>query len=255
MKHEWLKELKRQVERRTPGWLLAPLVLAHHLLHPRRPKGLVLLVGSRTYVRLDLRLFSPHRRQAFPDEDYFRILRPERGETVLDVGACIGFCAVTAARMVGREGLVVAVEPDLENLRWLRLNLGRLPNCVVIPKGVADREGRRLLHRHPIDPTEHTILDSLGGESVEIEVTTIDRICRELKLRRVDFMMMDIEGAELMALRGARRMLKRTQKVVVGAYHRVGGKPTWPRVKRFLEEMGFRTVLTEDGLVHAWKES
>jgi hypothetical protein len=85
----------------------------------------------------------------------------------------------------------------------------------------------------------------------EVEVTTIDRICGELGLKGVDFMMMDIEGAELMALRGARR----TRKVVVGAYHRVGGKPTWPRVKRFLKKMGFRTVVTEDGLVHAWKES
>jgi FkbM family methyltransferase len=254
MKHEWLKELKRQVERRTPGWLLALLVWAHHLLHPRRPKDLVLPVGSRTYVRLDLRLFSPHRYQAFPDEDYFRVLRPERGETVLDVGACIGFSAIMAARMVGREGLVVAVEPDPDNLRWLRLNLERFPNCVVVPKGVADRGGRRFLHRHP-DPWGHTILGSFGGGSVKIEVTTIDRICEGLGLKRVDFMMMDVEGAELMALRGARRTLKRTQKVVVGAYHRVGGKPTWPRVKRFLEKMGFRTVVTEDGLIHAWKES
>jgi hypothetical protein len=40
-------------------------------------------------------------------------------------------------------------------------------------------------------------------------------------------MMMDAEGAELMALRGVRRTLRRTWKVVVGAYHRVGGKPTW----------------------------
>jgi FkbM family methyltransferase len=251
MKHGWLKELKELVERRAPGWLLALLVSVHHL-HPRLPKGLVLPVGSRTWVRLDLRFFSPHH-QVFPDEDYFRILRPRRGGTVLDVGACIGFSAVAAARMVGREGLVVAVEPDPDNLRWLRLNLGRLSNCVVVPKGVADREGRRLLHRHP-NPGAHNILGP-WGEGVEIEVTTIDRICERAGLKRVDFMMMDIEGAELMALRGARRTLRRTRKVVVGAYHRVGGKPTWPRVRRFLEKMGFRTVVTEDGLVHAWKES
>jgi hypothetical protein len=68
-------------------------------------------------------------------------------------------------------------------------------------------------------------------------------------------MMMDVEGAELMALRGVRRTLRRTWKVVVGAYHRVGGEAHLARVKRFLERMGFRTVVTKDGLIHAWKES
>jgi FkbM family methyltransferase len=253
MEHEWLKELRKLVRRRAPGWLLRWMTAAYWPLPKGRPKRIILPVPGGPYVRFPFRFFGPSPDSLFPDEHYFRILKPGKGETVLNMGACAGASASMAARMVGEEGLVVAVEPDPDNLRWLRLNLGRLPNVVVVPKGVADRKGHLLLYRNPIGPG-HTILYSLGGESVEIEVTTIDRICRELKLGRVDFMMMDIEGAELMALRGARRMLKRTRKVVVGVHHRVRGKLTWPRVKRLLEGRGFRTVM-EGGFVHAWKES
>jgi hypothetical protein len=89
---------------------------------------------------------------------------------------------------------------------------------------------------------------------VKVEISTIDCVCEELCLKRVDFMMMDVEGAELMALRGSRKTLRKTRKIVVAAYHLVRGKATWPSVKRFLEGMGFRTIVTEDGLVHGWRD-
>jgi FkbM family methyltransferase len=119
-------------------------------------------VPGGAYVYFPFRFFATEPSGFFPDEDYFRVLRPERGETVLDVGACVGFSASVAARMVGEKGLVVTVEPDPDNLRWLRLNLGRFPNCVVVPKGATDREGRWLLYRDPANPKGHTILYSRG---------------------------------------------------------------------------------------------
>jgi hypothetical protein len=72
-------------------------------------------------------------------------------------------------------------------------------------------------------------------------------------VERVDYMAMDVEGAEREALRGAKRILRCTEKVVVGAYHQRGGEPTWFWVERYLKKMGFKTKVTDDGLVHAWR--
>jgi len=169
------------------------------------------------------------------------------------VGAFLGGSAIEALQRVGRQGLVVAIEPEPRNLRYLRMNLSRFPNSVVVPKAVSDRRGRVLLHRSPTISGTHSILIPRGGDCIEVEADTLDHICAELGLEEIGFMMMDVEGAEVKALRGARETLKRAEKVVVGAYHIVGGKPTWPVVRRMLERAGFRTIVTEDGLVHAWR--
>ena len=117
MKHKWLKELRKLVRKRAPGWLLRWMTAAYWPLPKGRPKCIILPVPEGAYVRFPLRFFVSDPALLFLDEDYFRVLRPERGETVLDVGACVGFSTVMAARMVGEEGLVAAVEPDPDNLR------------------------------------------------------------------------------------------------------------------------------------------
>ncbi len=252
------QELKKAVEKRAPKWLLGWLVSAKRFLRPGGPRLFPIwipLIGG--YLLFPHRFFSPDSGM-LPDEDYFRILSPEKGGTVLDVGACIGFSALEALHRIGREGLLVAIEPDPENLKFLSMNLSRFSNCLIVGKGVGENEGSRILYRS-FGPGGHTFYKGISFrshptcKSVRVRTSTIDRICEELGLERVDFMMMDVEGAELEALRGARKMLKVTRKVVVGAYHIVRGKPTYPKVERFLKRMGFQTVVTEDGLVHAWK--
>lgn len=242
------------VKRRIPKWLLRWMVAAYWPLPRRRPKTIILPVWGGAYVRFPFKFLAPDPGLLFPDHDYFRILRPGKGETVLDVGAGVGFSSVMAARFVKKEGLVVAIEPEPESLKWLRANLQPFQNSIVVEKGVLDHEGFATLFLS-LEGCGGSILPRSGGRSIKIRVTTIDRICKELGLKRVDFLMMDVEGAELMALRGARETLKKTRRIVVAAYHRVKGNPTWPRVKRFLEKMRFCTTVTEDGLVHGWKNN
>ena len=114
------------------------------------------------------------------DEDYFQILKPEKGETVVVIGAHIGGSAVEALRMVGKRGLVVAIEPEPKNLYYLRMNLSRFPNSVVVPKAVSDKKGKILLYRSPTSSFCHTTLGPLGGDSIEVEADTLDTYARNL---------------------------------------------------------------------------
>ena len=60
-----------------------------------------------------------------------------------------------------------------------------------------------------------------GGEDVEVALTTIDQLVSDLRLPRVDYIKLDIEGAEREALRGARRTLANHRpRILLESYHR-----------------------------------
>jgi hypothetical protein len=66
----------------------------------------------------------------------------------------------------------------------------------------------------------HAGHDAAGGEETIVPLTTIDRIVSELELSRVDFIKMDIEGAESNAIRGAAETLERFRpRMAIASYH------------------------------------
>jgi FkbM family methyltransferase len=70
---------------------------------------------------------------------------------------------------------------------------------------------------------------------VEVEVTTIDEVCRGLGLLRIDFLKIDVEGAELEVLRGAEESLKVTRNIAMELHY----EGEEEEVKDYLEKRGF----------------
>ena len=190
-------------------------------------------------------------KQPLPDEDYFSLLAPTAGDTALVVGGGWGYCALRCLQKVGEKGKVIVVEPDPKNVSFLHRLFARKGNVILVQKAAMDRKGEMYF-------SGDYLYFSAFGEGVrrvKVSVDTLDHICLELGVEEVDYMAMDVEGAEVEALRGGRKILCRTKKMVVGAYHVRGGKPTWPWVERYLKRLGFRTKVTDDGLVHAWRST
>lgn len=145
------------------------------------------------------------------------------GDIVLDCGANLGTCTREALLAGARR--VVAIEPAPENLECLRRTLaaeiaeGRVILC---PKGVWDREENRTMSLYPgISGRDSVIFDyQESPRKITISLTTIDRLVTELRLGRVDFIKMDIEGAEQRALAGARETLgKFKPRMAIYGYH------------------------------------
>lgn len=82
---------------------------------------------------------------------------------------------------------------------------------VVYPKGVWDHDSEMELSINEGNEAGNTLLlrPKTPMPSVRVPLTTIDEIVAELKLPRVDFIKMDIEGAEKPALRGAKNTINR----------------------------------------------
>jgi FkbM family methyltransferase len=128
-----------------------------------------------------------------------------RGDVVLDCGANVG---VVSRRALARgASLVVAIEPGPEPLACLRRTFdkeiaeGRL---ILYPKGVWDKDDELVLTvSDDFASTANSVALNRGKKGPTVQLTTIDHLVAELKLTKVSFIKMDIEGAEPNALRGA----------------------------------------------------
>lgn len=142
------------------------------------------------------------------------------GDVVIDGGACWGDTALYFAHLAGSAGRVVGFEFEPGNLELLRHNLGLNPQLAgrisVVGAALSDRAGRQVAFRS-FGPG--TALDPAGEGSVGTE--TIDGLLERGEVDRVDFIKLDIEGAELSALRGAENTLRRFRpSLAIAAYHR-----------------------------------
>lgn len=152
-----------------------------------------------------------------PNEFSFlgRVLRP--GMTVIDVGANEGIYSIFCRARVGSQGKVIAVEPSArERLRIERnKSLNGLDDIKVIAVALCERSGSAVLHLAEDGHAGHNTLGHFAaawvqpdGEEV-VPSATLDAIVDQEQIAHVDLIKLDIEGAELRALRGAERTLRR----------------------------------------------
>jgi len=158
------------------------------------------------------------------------------GDIVLDCGAYVGTFASQALEAGAK--LVVAIEPVPEKIECLRRNLrseiqaGRL---VIYPKGVWDKDEWLPLHKHAAHSGGDSFVLDRDTAAGRLELTTIDRLVKELRLARVDFIKMDIEGAEMKALKGAGSTIRAYHPVLaLAVYHVPTDREEIPRQVREL---------------------
>ena len=150
----------------------------------------------------------------FRDKPYFAgPVAIGSGAIVLDSGANIGLFAQQA--LAAGAARVVCLEPSPRTARALRWNLTRpaaTGQATILEKGAWDRAAALPMTVDPKRPGRSSFVNSPPEETayqVTVAVETIDQIVRELSLPRVDFIKMDIEGAEVRALAGALETLRR----------------------------------------------
>lgn len=143
-----------------------------------------------------------------------RFLSP--GAVAVDVGANYGIYTLVMARLVGADGLVIALEPAAEAFGVLERNVRRnsLTNCSLVNAAALDRNGKLPLIHHP-DPSRNAL--DLGGRTGQEWVSTVrlDDVLGSRQRRRVALVKVDVEGAEELVLRGAERVLAESRPVFI----------------------------------------
>jgi FkbM family methyltransferase len=135
------------------------------------------------------------------------------GMTIIDVGANVGIYTFSAARRVGAEGCVLAVEPFSGCVRCLKetCRINHYSWVKVCAGAASDHNGTAHLSLH--DASELNEIVSLNAEAKipgdyeEITCFTLDSLCDLHNLHRVDFLKIDAEGHEISVLKGSEKVL------------------------------------------------
>jgi FkbM family methyltransferase len=202
----------------------------HVRVHPRDENG------RRIYVHG----FDPRERLT---RHFIRLLRT--GDCVLDIGANVGYYTLVAARLVGSAGCVHAFEPSPQTLPHLRTNarLNPLANIDVHGAAVTDRCGQTQFFMATPERTGYSSIRDLGREAggvTTVPTVSIDSLLDDLPAVRL--VKIDVEGAELLALRGMRRLLERDRPFLIlevddGFLRELGGAAR--QVCELLTERGY----------------
>jgi FkbM family methyltransferase len=192
--------------RHAPAWLRAPFERAYHAL-------LAALPGDHLTCRLPggeaIRVDPAYRHLAWNPHEYAAFKASTRpGATVLDVGANVGSYTLLFARWIGESGHVHAFEPSAGSRAGLERHValnGLSDRVTIRPEAISDRGGRAPF----IDAGTHgdnRLVPDAAAATTEVPATTIDEFCDATGVSP-DVMKIDVEGAELAALRGARRTI------------------------------------------------
>ena len=177
---------------------------------------------------------------------YKRLLRP--GMVAVDLGANIGYFTMLFARAVGSSGSVIAFEPDACNMVLLRRSVEQndYGNIRAEQCAVGETDGTISLWHAPENFGDHRVRrTSMNRPSVTVPLTTLDSYFAPSS--RVDFIKMDIQGAEQAALTGAARVLRENPNLVIAAEYwaegirEYGGDPA--AMLHDLAATGFRLSL------------
>lgn len=158
------------------------------------------------------------------------------GAYCLDIGAHVGCFSVFMALLVGAEGRVDAVEPMPGNLALLERNINqnRLAGVIELHEACcAAREGGVWLNLGP-SSFESSLSNDFGQGSIPVPALTVDGIA--LKNGRLDFLKLDVEGAELDVLQGAEAALNKFRPKLVAELH----PPMAAEVPVFMDKHGYR---------------
>lgn len=216
------------------GRLAIARIVGEHLLTTRRNAVAWATLPNGYRVKLDLRWRGGYdglyyfRTYEAPLTNLIRQALDIDGACFIDVGANIGvFTFLAADVMRARRGRALAVEPLPMNLAFLResITANGLDDLVeVAAVAVGNCEGAlRLEVMAPGEianarPTTWAGDESSDAKVVEVPMTTLDRLAREWT--KVQFVKIDVEGAEMFVLRGATELLKRERPLVYCEFHR-----------------------------------
>jgi len=204
----------------------------------------------------DYRIHCPLNKEDFivmtkHEEEIIGLFSPEKGNTVVDVGAHMGRYTITSSKSVGASGLVIAFEAHPYNFRILQhnLKLNKLKNVIALNWAVYSKKSRLKLYLPDEDlgyTMHHSLMTNylstkynkdIERRYVEVESDTLDNLLKSRAITKVDWMKIDVEGAEYEVLKGAKEILSANKPMSILV--EVHGKDTYHPTIELLRSNNF----------------
>jgi FkbM family methyltransferase len=161
----------------------------------------------------------------FKETDIIELFCPKQNDIVLDVGAHLGRYTIISSNLVGAKGHVLAVEASplvFENLKR-NVNLNKLNNITCINNVVYSKKTKIKLF-FPNEGFKNSVYNSVmltraqnSGKYLNVDADTLDNIVNSIGIleEKVNWIKIDVEGAELEVLKGAHNILSKSKDIAL----------------------------------------
>jgi FkbM family methyltransferase len=177
-------------------------------------------------------------------ENYFKHYSLKEGDSIVDGGAYTGAFTVYCAKLIGENGRVISFEPDTKNFKVLleNIKLNKVEDRVILlQKGLWGLKSRLSFNQGG----KGARLDferNIKTNNSFINLNSLDNELSELKIKKIDFIKFDIEGAEIEALDGSKKTLKENKcPIAIASYHLRNGGKTSKICEEKLRKLGLKT--------------
>jgi len=162
---------------------------------------------------------------------------------MFDVGANVGYYTILGSRCVGSSGMVIAFEPAVRNLAYLyrHVQLNKAENVIIISAACSDTLSLAIFSAGKNYAEGHirtgNFADAASCEKVSLVPTvTIDDVSRQLSMLP-HVIKIDVEGAELSVLKGAKETLRKSRPKILLSTH---SDELRSSCLAFLQELGYK---------------
>lgn len=173
----------------------------------------------------------------------------KQNDTVLDIGANIGFYATILSDIVGEKGLVHCFEPDSKNFEHLKKTTADFKNIKINNKAVGPKtEKLKIYTSKNLNVDHRTYKPEEYDKEIEIDAVSIDDHLASNP--KVDLIKMDIQGFEMQAIQGMQTILDKNKDIkLISEFWPYGLKKAGSSVTEyfnFLRSKGFTCYLLEE---------
>ena len=164
---------------------------------------------------------------------------PREGDTVIDIGAHIGRYTITSSKQVGSTGKVVAIEADPDNFQLLKRNiaLNNLTNVLPLNYAVFSTRTRMKLYEQSASAKYNSVMLTRARTMnyVEVNADTLDSILEQNRITQVNWIKIDVEGAEFEVLKGSTKTLSSNDISLLVEIHNIDDPSHYDNILDFLK--------------------
>ncbi len=175
------------------------------------------------------------------------------GDTIIDIGANIGFYAKFLSKLVGEKGQVHCFEPDVTNFKHLQKQCGGISNLILNNKAVGPKtEKLKIYTSKNLNVDHRTYEPEEYDQSLEIDATSLDEY---IKNQKVQLIKMDIQGFEMQAVQGMKETFKNNPQLkIVSEFWPYGLRKSGSSAIdyfKFLNELEFNLFLIQNNTLES----
>ncbi len=179
-----------------------------------------------------------------PDFNYYQhFYKVKHEDVILDAGANCGHLSIFFSKLVGKDGLVYAFEPDKFNIERINKNIelnATLADNIRIEELLLWNENKWVNFYEAGTVGSSAVWIPDAAQCVQKEAIRIDDWVQKNNIKKLDFIKMDIEGAEIEALDGCMQIIENLKpNFAIASYHIVDGEATYIKVEKFFQKMNY----------------